>query len=159
MIEPTLPPNGATIRQLRQAMGWSQEELAEQVGFHKRTIEKAEKAEAGARIRKRYLERIADKLGTTLDAITGTASATKRFGEKLEPTTANGGSQVNAETQDAADAYLAGMMKPAIQTGPILLPEWHAQIDRHHGGRIPSGDYRVERLTCSVESLFTRRGS
>ncbi len=52
-------PDGRKMRQLREERGWTQEELAERVGYSKRTIENAE---AGRRVRWKTLQDFAQAL-------------------------------------------------------------------------------------------------
>src|SRR2546423_1607765 len=60
MLEITVQPDGEKIKSLRTAKKWTQAQLAEKVGFNKRTIENAE---AGKRVKETYLAKIAKALG------------------------------------------------------------------------------------------------
>lgn len=53
-------PDGDRIRRLRQGNFWSQEQLADQAGLRKRTVERAE---AGERLQRSTLRAIAQALG------------------------------------------------------------------------------------------------
>jgi transcriptional regulator with XRE-family HTH domain len=61
MDDQYVQPHGETLRQKCHAQGWTQEQLADETGLRKRTVERAE---AGKRLQRRTLQAIASALRT-----------------------------------------------------------------------------------------------
>ena len=59
-------PFAARLRRLRLALGWSQEHLAERAEIDRQTVSSAER---GSDVHAWVLERLADALETTMDAL------------------------------------------------------------------------------------------
>jgi transcriptional regulator with XRE-family HTH domain len=66
MLEITMQPDGKKLESLRTAKNWTQEDLAEKAGCHKRIVGNAE---AGKRVRVTYLAYIAEALEVPLQNV------------------------------------------------------------------------------------------
>jgi diguanylate cyclase (GGDEF)-like protein len=147
--------NGKRVKELRNARGWTQEELAEQAEISPRTVEKLE---AGKSVRHRTLMSVAEALGVSRQDIEAPAPAPKDAGEPAPPEADTRTATEEGRTREASLTAAAGKRPEQPQRNKADPERLEGQLEEANRRLQKYADeLRLMGLTDPLTGLYNRR--